>query len=162
MLATKCDANLWSKQNLGNFDSFTVCFAFDSLPSLGGCQPTPCYGIYPIANVVQVVPRVFGTSMLERFWAEWPLSEADNGELPLVSVCGQWVLGSTYGRTVFLPSLTSADFSQRFCSKNSLIVLILEISDSIPSMLAVIATIAITSAAAGDVKGCWCIILSFM
>lgn len=115
-----------------------------------------------LLTLVQVVPGVFGTSMLERFWAEWPLSEADNGELPLVSVCGQWVLGSTYGRTVFLPSLTSADFSQRFCSKNSLIVLILEISDSIPSMLAVIATIAITSAAAGDVKGCWCIILSFM
>lgn len=114
-----------------------------------------------LLTLVQVVPRVFGTSMLERFWAEWPLSEADNGELPLVSVCGQWVLGSTYGRTVFLPSLTSADFSQRFCSKNSLIVLILEISDSIPSMLAVIATIAITSAAVGDVKGCW-IILSFM
>lgn len=115
-----------------------------------------------LLTLVQVVPGVFGTSMLERFWAEWPLSEADNGELPLVSVCGQWVLGSTYGRTVFLPSLTSADFSQRFCSKNSLIVLILEISDSIPSMLAVIATIAITSAAAGDVKGCWCIILSFV
>lgn len=114
-----------------------------------------------LLTLVQVVPRVFGTSMLERFWAEWPLSEADNGELPLVSVCGQWVLGSTYGRTVFLPSLTSADFSQRFCSKNSLIVLILEISDSIPSMLAVIGTIAITSATVGDVKGCW-IILSFM
>lgn len=115
-----------------------------------------------LLTLVQVVPGVFGTSMLERFWAEWPLSEADNGELPLVSVCGQWVLGSTYGRTVFLPSLTSADFSQRFCSKNSLIVLILEISDSIPRMLAVIATIAIKSAAVEDVKGCWCIILSFM
>lgn len=30
-LAAKCDAQLWSRQNLGTFDSFTVCFEFASL-----------------------------------------------------------------------------------------------------------------------------------